>query len=365
MGHITGLTFPLDTLLASDDLGSVPGRMTTQSALFFSMLGLSAICEGKQRPFCTLLRDLLAALLISLLLTVIAGYLFGASELFVQAEDIRTSPQTLVCMTCLAGALLIIRMHHGYFAILAGIGIGSQIARSILPAAVLLPFLIISSSVWLSEGKKLSPVLASSLTAAFSAAVLFVMLIWLSQKINAMESELRDISLIDELTRINNRRGFYLLGEHMLFEAQRDGRPVTVLFFDLDGLKELNDSQGHDIGSDLLKHFASLLREHFRKSDVVARLGGDEFAVVSSSGDSQIALKRLERIINAINKAGKRPYNIRYSVGEATYTSDSPITDFNALVSAADERMYESKRNKKATHRAKTTTATQMASTAN
>lgn len=347
-GHITNLPFALETLLAEDEQSSAPGRMSIQTAVFFFTLGIASICEGSNGPFFTQVRDILCALLITLLLTVIAGYLYGASSLFGQANDIRTSPQTLACMFCLVTALLIARMHHGYFAILAGLGIGSQISRVVLPIALILPFLIISSIAWLSEGHGLSPALASALTTAISAAILFIVLAWLSQKINEMESELRDITLMDDLTKINNRRGFYLLGEHMLYEAQRDDRTVTMMFFDLDGLKEINDSLGHDIGSDLLKHFATLLSQNFRKSDVVARLGGDEFAVVSSSGDSQIALKRLERIVQAINKAGKRPYIICYSVGEATFSANGSIGDFSELVSTADERMYERKRAKKA-----------------
>lgn len=348
-GHITNLSFALDTILAKDSLASAPGRMSVQTALFFFVLGFSIICEGRNGAICTQVRDIVCALLITLLLTVIAGYLYGASSLFEQASDVRTSPQTLVCMLCLAGALLIARVHHGYFSILAGFGIGSRISRVVLPIALLLPFLMISSSAWLSHGRGLSPALASALTTAFTAAMLFVVLIWLSGKINEMESELRDITLIDDLTKINNRRGFYLLGEHMLYQAQREERTLTVMFFDLDGLKEINDTLGHDIGSNLLKHFATLLRQNFRKSDLVARLGGDEFAVVSSGGDSQIALKRLERIVQATNKAGQRPYIIRYSVGDAAISANSSIRDFNELVSTADERMYERKRAKKAT----------------
>ncbi len=347
VGHITGTSFPIETLLAKDELSSLPGRMSLQTALFFTMMGLTAFCEGRARPFCTVVRDMLCALLIMVTLMVISGYLFGALALFSIASDIHTSPQTLACMVLLVIALLILRTQHGYFSILSAIGIGSQISRIVTPLALLLPFLIIGSSAWLSKGKELSPALSSAITASISSAILFVVLVWLSQKINQMENELRDISLIDDLTKVRNRRGFFLIGEHMLFEAQRDNRPLTVLFFDLDGLKAVNDSFGHDIGSDLLRHFASLLQEHFRKSDVVARLGGDEFAVVSSSGDSQIALKRLERVIAAINKADKRPYKLSFSVGVASYSAASSAQNFNELVAAADASMYRKKHAKK------------------
>ena len=346
VGHITGTAFPIETLLAKDELSSMPGRMSLQTALFFTMMGFTAFCEGVARPFCSVMRDMLYALLIMLTLMVISGYLFGALALFSKADDIHTSPQTLACMILLVIALLVLRTQRGYFAILSAIGIGSQISRIAAPLVLLLPFLIMGSSAWLSH-RGLSLTLASAITASISSAILFVVLVWLSQKINLMENELRDISLIDDLTKVRNRRGFYLIGEHMLFEAQRDNRPLTVLFFDLDGLKTVNDSLGHDIGSDLLKHFATLLQEHFRKSDVVARLGGDEFAVVSSSGDTQIALKRLERVITAINKAGKRPYNLSFSVGGASFSASSSAQNFNEIVAAADASMYRKKHAKK------------------
>lgn len=351
VGHFSGQTSFVETLIAEDSGASIPGLMSLQTAAFFFLFGFSCFCEGENQPVCNVVRDLIAALIVMLALMVLSGYLFGATEMFGQAEDTRTSPHTLLCMILLVTSLLITRMHYGYFSLLAGIGIGSQIARAFAPVALLLPFLIINASAWLFREEGMTQSLAAALTTSISAAVLFVALVWVSAKINRMEAELRDISLIDHLTNVSNRRGFYLLGEQMLFEAERDGRTVTVLFFDLDGLKDVNDTLGHDIGSDLLKHFASLLRDHFRKSDVVARLGGDEFAVVSSGGDAFVALKRLTSVINAVNKAGNRPYQISYSVGEAIFSESSTETGFTELVAKADAKMYQRKRARKKTDR--------------
>ncbi len=80
------------------------------------------------------------------------------------------------------------------------------------------------------------------------------------------------MSLDDELTGLHNRRGFYLLGEQALQNARRSGEALTVFFFDADGLKKINDTLGHDAGSELLRDIATLLRTTFRASDIVGRL---------------------------------------------------------------------------------------------
>lgn len=87
---------------------------------------------------------------------------------------------------------------------------------------------------------------------------------------------------------LHNRRSFYLLGERTLQERQRDGRPVTVVYFDLDGLKRVNDRLGHEVGSQLVVDFANLLRANFRGSDLGARVGGDEFAVVTRNTQAEL-----------------------------------------------------------------------------
>ncbi|MDP1520233.1 hypothetical protein Q8A57_04550 [Porticoccus litoralis] len=177
LGHAVGEAFFLETLLASDSESIMPGRMSIQTAVFFVILGFSCICEGRDNPYCRVVRELVCALLVTLVLAVVAGYLFGATSLFQQNADILTSPQTLACMVLLATSLLITRMHQGYFSILAGIGIGSKISRVTLPLMISLPFLIISCSVWLPQSQGISPALASAVTSAVSAGCLFVLLI--------------------------------------------------------------------------------------------------------------------------------------------------------------------------------------------
>ena len=95
-------------------------------------------------------------------------------------------------------------------------------------------------------------------------------------------------------------------------DARRSAKPVTVLYFDVDALKQVNDALGHDADSQLLRDVATLLRTNFRVSDAVGRLGGDEFAVFAHDSDADLTplLRRLQGATDAVNQSGKKPYRI-------------------------------------------------------
>lgn len=101
---------------------------------------------------------------------------------------------------------------------------------------------------------------------------------------NANE-EIRRLSVTDELTGLNNRRGFYLLAEQKLRGTHHLGHNCVLAFLDVDGLKRVNDEQGHDVGDALLRDVAELLLAGRRESDILARLGGDEFCVLVTESD--------------------------------------------------------------------------------
>ena len=348
-GHITGRSVALNTLLAADSSADMPGRMSIQTAAFLMLLGLALVFEGKWQKRHSHVVDLLTIILGVITLVIIAGYCFGAAQLFGQSPSTRTSLQTLVCMATLGFAIVVRRTQAGFFSVFIGMGIGSHIARIALPFALLLPFLVVGSGAYLMLAGSLSAPYAAALTASITALLLCIIVVLMARRVNDLEQHLREISLTDELTKIYNRRGFYLLGEPILSEGRRLLMPLTILYFDLDGLKEVNDTLGHDTGSQLVLDFANLLRTTFRSSDVVARVGGDEFAVVARSrqADIMIALKRLDAAIEAANSTGEKPYQISYSVGEA---ASEPTADesFAELVARADAVMYERKRLKKA-----------------
>ncbi|MDQ6718128.1 MAG: sensor domain-containing diguanylate cyclase [Gemmatimonadota bacterium] len=157
--------------------------------------------------------------------------------------------------------------------------------------------------------------------------------------------ELKRLVVTDELTGLHNRRGFFTLAEHLLKTAKREGKSCLLICADIDGLKWVNDSLGHPVGSELLVDTAQILRAVFRESDVVARIGGDEFAILALDNDASkapIVLSRLQAQVDAFNNGDHR-YKISLSAGIACFTPEIPI-DVQELLRTADEKMYEHKR---------------------
>lgn len=158
---------------------------------------------------------------------------------------------------------------------------------------------------------------------------------------------LRTMSLRDELTGLLNRRGFQEHARQQLRLAGRTKRPAVVFFLDLNGMKVINDTFGHDAGDAALIETAQVLTNAFRESDIVARLGGDEFAIFAADCDAEGAAAmrgRIDQNVEASNQ-GTRPYAFRLSVsvGTAVFEPLAPL-ELDALLEAADQAMYEQKR---------------------
>lgn len=160
------------------------------------------------------------------------------------------------------------------------------------------------------------------------------------------EIEAVQLATMDELTSISNRRGFEMLTKHALAVSRRLKHRLSLLFFDLNGFKKINDSLGHAEGDRALVSFANVLRSVFRGSDVIARMGGDEFSVLlanSSASEPAVALARLQAALDAHNLADGRGYDIRYSVGCIEFYPDRH-QDVQQLLADADAAMYAHKK---------------------
>ena len=159
------------------------------------------------------------------------------------------------------------------------------------------------------------------------------------------EERLRDISQQDTLTGLHNRRGFFERGGQMLETARRLGHGLTLVFADMDGLKAINDTLGHEQGDRALVDVAALLTDSFRKSDIIARVGGDEFVVLTlntSDTPSQPAIERLRRSVADHASSWGRPYRIALSVGVVHLDPDDPLA-LDVHMARADRLMYEEK----------------------
>lgn len=159
-----------------------------------------------------------------------------------------------------------------------------------------------------------------------------------------LEQELKSLSLatLDELTGLTNRRGFDALAEHTIAMCRRVGEPATLLYFDLDDFKRVNDTLGHHAGDRVLRSFAHCLKETFRDSDVVARVGGDEFCVLLTAATTEDVKRPLSLLAGRLRTRGGEPA-VGFSVGVAPY-DPSRHTSVQALVHEADMAMYRHKR---------------------
>jgi len=168
-------------------------------------------------------------------------------------------------------------------------------------------------------------------------------------ELESANERLRNLSLTDELTGLNNRRGFAILATGLLKFARRANHPICLMYIDMDSLKSINNTFGHTEGDMALTHFARILTETYRDSDVVARMGGDEFAVLTiDATESGIATiqARLKSNVDAYNLVTVRGYALSFSLGIIQVDLDSTYT-VEALLDLADKAMYEHKHSKK------------------
>ena len=158
--------------------------------------------------------------------------------------------------------------------------------------------------------------------------------------------ELADLALCDPLTRLANRA---LLLERLAAAVARTARYGTlsaVLFIDLDGFKNVNDTFGHDAGDRLLKELSDHLQSHFRPTDTIARLGGDEFVVVVEDLYSEeAAVSAAQKLLNSLTRSfaiGPQNVSIGASIGVAVVPRCSTVPE--ELLAMADHEMYAVKR---------------------
>ena len=153
------------------------------------------------------------------------------------------------------------------------------------------------------------------------------------------------LSTLDELTMISNRRGFLSLAQHSLNICKRNNQAVSLISFDLDHFKPINDQFGHAEGDRALVAFSNLIKQEFRDSDVFARIGGDEFvALLSGAEEDQIQeiLIRFSTALDRYNKQAARGYDIHYSVGYTIKHPDDQIS-LEQLMENSDDEMYKQK----------------------
>jgi diguanylate cyclase (GGDEF)-like protein len=155
---------------------------------------------------------------------------------------------------------------------------------------------------------------------------------------------LHSMALTDELTGLQNRRGFLRKGTRLLESAARNLRGALLIYVDVDNLKHVNDSWGHEAGDDLLRRAAQVLRDASGDHTVIGRLGGDEFAVLdesTDSGRSHHMLRRIQNAVEASNASAILPL-LSLSIGCVEFYPRKPVS-IMTLLAQADRAMYREK----------------------
>jgi len=149
----------------------------------------------------------------------------------------------------------------------------------------------------------------------------------------------------DHLTGVANRRTFYEAAELEIERYRRSPRPLSLILFDADFFKKVNDNFGHSGGDAVLRQFGALLMATFRQVDVVARLGGEEFAVLLPSADLRGATAVGERLRLAVetSEVDSDGTRIRYTVSGGIAAMDEDVSGLDELMKRADTALYAAK----------------------
>lgn len=181
-------------------------------------------------------------------------------------------------------------------------------------------------------------VLAPFVLVAFSTTLLV-------ENINTAKNRIRALSERDELTSLYNMRAFARLAEQEHDAANRGGRNYSILMVDIEHLKVINDTYGHEAGSRAVTLVAEALLRLTRSSDVVARYGGDEFIVLLSGADKEVAEEVAQRVRNVVFsttlEVDVKMVRIKANVGAASYPESG--NNLQAVMAAADRAMYKDK----------------------
>ncbi len=162
----------------------------------------------------------------------------------------------------------------------------------------------------------------------------------------ALEERLREQANTDPLTGVYNRRYFFRMGDEAMTQAQRYERPLSVILFDIDHFKHINDTYGHNAGDEVLKSVVGAISGVLRKPDVFCRHGGEEFSILLPESDAVGASRLAERIRSVVEDRTVRiegkEEQVTISVGVAVLSPRDE--DFGDLITRADDALYSAKR---------------------
>jgi diguanylate cyclase (GGDEF)-like protein len=178
-------------------------------------------------------------------------------------------------------------------------------------------------------------------TLLYVVGTAFVVVIMANERTTA---QYKTAAMTDPLTGLFNRRAFFAAATVMISQQMRKKKSVSVLAFDLDHFKSVNDRFGHGVGDDTLRLFASTASENMRATDVIGRLGGEEFVAILPGTLAEAAMVG-ERVRAAFEKVGVEisGHKIGVTVSIGVAESGPPLAEFGELIGRADAALYRAK----------------------
>lgn len=178
-------------------------------------------------------------------------------------------------------------------------------------------------------------------TLLYVVGTAFVVVVMANERTTA---QYKTAAMTDPLTGLFNRRAFFAAANSMIAAQMRKKKPVSVLAFDLDKFKSINDRYGHAIGDETLRLFAATASANMRQSDVIGRLGGEEFVAILP-GNAQEALLVAERVRTAFEAAGVEigGHKIGATVSIGVAEAGPPLAEFGEILQRADAALYRAK----------------------
>jgi diguanylate cyclase (GGDEF)-like protein len=167
-----------------------------------------------------------------------------------------------------------------------------------------------------------------------------------TKELSDANKKLLEISTIDYLTNISNRRHFFEIGTKYFHITQRENNDLTIIAIDIDFFKKINDTYGHNIGDEILKFITNIINKDIRKSDIFARTGGEEFSILLNNTDEKKAYIFAEKIRkdieNSIYKNKDLEIKVTISLGISQLRQNDEKLD--SIIVRADKALYQAKR---------------------
>jgi diguanylate cyclase (GGDEF)-like protein len=218
------------------------------------------------------------------------------------------------------------------------------VAVPVMHGAVLMLPIVLGDMLRSGDAASMGPVWIAAFGAElllYAVGTVFIIVMLMSER---TVSAHKTAASVDPLTGLLNRRGFSEATARMIDREAKAGRPITVMIFDIDHFKSVNDRFGHAAGDDVLKFFSDVVVNNLRISDLVGRVGGEEFAALLPCTVEE-ALVAAERVREAFEASGIKvddaPLETTVSIGIAGGPAQ---TELEVLMASADTALYQAKR---------------------